>query len=256
MLGTIAVLAVQRGFRGDGTILDGKHGYWQMYGSPFFKEDVLLGDLGTVWHLERINFKAYPCCYINHAAIAGIEHLVRENNVKSEDIEEIVVYGDPLHNTPNRWPPQIRTQEDAQFAEAYLYALAASHESTPGPEWQLPSSLSNPRVRDLMPKVKVRLHPKAEEMLTEKAKAGGVTDLFSSIVEISANGKKITTEVSVPKGSPANPMSAAELEDKFRLNASYCLVKRENVDPIIEIISNLEEVDNITKLTRLLNIEE
>ena len=254
MLGTMAALATQEGFRGDTTILDGKHGYWQMYGSPFFREDILLGDLGKVWHLEKTNFKAYPCCQINHSAILGIERLVRENNIKPEDIDEIVVYADPIQNTPNRWPPSVRTQEDAQFANAYLYALAACYEGKPGPQWNLPSSMKNPRVSNLMPKVKVKLHPKAAEILSEKAREGGVTVINSSIVEILVDGRKFTMEVPEPKGAPANPMSASELEDKFKHNASFSMLPSNRAEEIIQVISELEKLDDVTKLTRLLVI--
>ena len=256
MLGTVAVLATEKGFKGDGTILDGKYGYWQMYGSPFFREDVVLGDLGKVWHLERVNFKAYPACYINHTAIMGIERLVRENDIKPEAIDEIVVYADPIQNTPNRWPAEIKTQEDAQFADAYLYALAACYEGPPGPQWNLPISLNNPKVRNLMPKVKVKSDPKLEEILTEKAKSGGVTVSWNSIVEISVKGKKFTMDVPVPKGAPGNPMSVSELEEKFRHNASYSLVKQKKVELIIDTIWNLDKLDNVVKLTELFSINE
>jgi len=254
MLGTVAVLATEKGFKGDGTILDGEYGYWQMYGSPFFKEDLVLNDFGEVWYLDKINFKAYPACYINHTAIMGIERLVRENDIKPEDIDEIVVYADPIQNTPNRWPAEIKTQEDAQFADAYLYALGACYEGPPGPQWNLPISLNNPKVRNLMPKVKVKSDPKLEEILTEKAKSGGVTVFWNSIVEISAYGEKFTKEVAAPKGSPANPMSISELEEKFRHNASYSVLSGNVVGDAIKMIGELEKLGDITKLTGLLAV--
>jgi len=256
MLGTVAALAAQRGFRGDNTILDGKFGYWQMYGSPFFRQDILLGNLGKVWRLEEASFKFYPCCYCNHAAILGIERLVRENNIKPEDIDEIVVYGDPLLETSIRWPKEIRTNEDAQFSNAYLFAQAACYDGHPGPQWHLSSSWESPKVKNLMPKVKTKLHPRAEEIMAEKFKAGGVTVFFNSIVEISANGRKFTAEVPAPKGSPSNPMTIAEIENKFRHNALYSLIKQDKVDQIIEVVWNLDKLDNVAKLTALLAIDE
>ncbi len=254
MLGTITTIATQKGFRGDVTILDGKYGYWQMYGSPFFKEDLVLDGFGEVWYLEKINFKAYPACYINHTAIQGIECLVRENSIKPETIDEILVYADPIQNTPNRWPPGIKTQEDAQFANAYLYAQAACHEDRPGPQWQLQSSMEDPKVNSLMPKVKVKPYPEADKILTEKAKLGGLTVLWNSIVEISACGKKFTKEVAVPKGSPDSPMSISELEAKFRHNASYSMLPGNVVKDAIQMIGELEKLGDITKLTKLLAV--
>jgi len=256
MLGTIATLATQKGLRGDLTILDGQHGYWQMYGSPFFKEDVLLGNLGKVWRLEEVSFKYYPCCGLHHTPIMGVQRLVRENSIKPEDIDEIVVYADAIMDTSTRWPPSVETNEDAQFSNAYLIALGTCYEGTPGPQWQMPSSWDNPKVRQLMPKVKVRLHPRAEELEAEKLKTGGNPVFWNSIIEISAKGEKFTTEVTTPKGMPANPMSVSELEDKFRHNASFSLVNQDKVERIIETIWSLDKLDNVTKLTRLFCIED
>jgi len=101
-----------------------------MYGSPFFKADKLLGDLGKVWITERMNFKSYPCCYLDHTSIEAIERLVGEDKIKSEEIDEIIPYGDPMMLTPNRWPDEIKTSEAAQFAHAYLFAMAACQGGT------------------------------------------------------------------------------------------------------------------------------
>lgn len=255
MLGTVAGLAAQRGFRGDVTILDSEYGYWQMYGSPFFKHDILLGGLGKVWRLEEASFKFYPCCNCNQTGILGISRLVQENNIRTEDIDEIVVYGDPLMQTSIRYPSGIKTNEDAQFANAYLFAKAACYDDPPGPQWHLSSSWKNPKVTNLMPKIKTKVHPKADEIMSGKFKAGGLTVFTNSVVEIAAKGRKFTIEVPSPKGSLDNPMSISELEDKFRHNALYSLVKRDRVEKIIEAILNLDKLDNVTKLTRLLDID-
>jgi 2-methylcitrate dehydratase PrpD len=254
MLGTVAALAAQRGLTGDPSILDGPYGYWQMYGSPFFKDDVFVGDLGRIWYSQRSNFKFYPCCYFDVTSISALRRLVRENKIEPEDIDEIVVYGDRMMLTPNRWPTDIRTNEDAQFSHAYLFALAACTKDKAGPHWQLPASLTDNRIKSLMPKVKVKVHPDEGQLMAEKVKAGLSPVFLNVIVEVLAHGRKYITEEATPKGSVSNPMTAAELIDKFRRNASYSLLKQSKVDPIIETIWNLDKLENVTELTRLLVI--
>ncbi|MFC1534002.1 MmgE/PrpD family protein [Thermodesulfobacteriota bacterium] len=254
MLGTVAAMAAQRGFTGDPTILDGKYGFWQMYGSPFFKEDVLTNGLRKIWHIERINFKFYPCCYIDHTSIEAIEQLVQENDISPEEIDEIIVYGDPLMLTPNRWPEEIRTQEDCQFAHAYLFALAATQKGKPGPNWQLPDFFNDPQVKNLMPKVKVKPHPQGAELTADTLKKGSYSSFRNIVAEISARGKKFTMEVAVAKGEPLKVLTTAELEGKFRHNASYSWLKKEKGEQAIEAVWNLDQLASITELTDALGI--
>jgi hypothetical protein len=47
-------------------------------------------------------------------------------------------------------------------------------------------------------------------------------------------------------------MTETELLEKFRTNASYSILPSSRVENIIEMTQSLEEVDDITKLTRLL----
>lgn len=252
MLGTVVALGTEKGLRGDVTILDGPLGFWQMYGSLFFKEEMLLGGLGEKWRLEGTIFKYFPCCGIHHTPIMGIQRLVREHGLRPEQIDEIVVYADELMNTSNRWPPSVVNAEDSQFSNPYLIALAACFEGLPGPHWQLPSAWNDPRITTLMPKVKVKLHPRAAELETERLKVGGTPVFQNSLVDIMAGGKKFSAETEVPIGNPANPMSISDLEDKLKNNASYSLIRKDNVDRIIECIWDLERLDSVRKLTSLL----
>lgn len=255
MLATVAAAASKRGFRGDVTILDGEHGYWQMYGSPFFKEDILLGGLGDVWRLEDVSFKYYPCCNCNQTGIMGISRLVHEHGIRPEDIDEILVYGDPLLQTSIRYPSGIKTNEDAQFCNAYLFAKAACYEGAPGPQWHISNSWNDPKIQNLMPKVKVKIHPKADEILTKKFKDGGLTVFTNSIVKITAKGRTFSVEVPQPKGSRKEPMSMAELEEKFMNNATFSLLKKGRAEEVIDAIWNLEKLEDVNGLTRLLRIE-
>ncbi len=252
MLGLVAAVAAKKGFKGDPSILDGEYGYWRMYGSPFFKEDILVGDLGKKWYLEEIRLKYYPACYFDATPITAIERLVRENEIKPEEIDEIAVYGDPILQTPQRFPLDVKTNEDAQFCHTYLLAMAACHAGRPGPQWQLPSSLNDSTVRSLMTKVKVKAHPKTEQFKRQKAKEGGFLSFIDVIGEISARGKKFVVEMAAPRWSPSNPMKRPELADKFRQNAQYSLLSQSRVEQAIEAIWKLDSFGSVTELTKLL----
>ncbi|GAH82410.1 unnamed protein product, partial [marine sediment metagenome] len=216
--------------------------------------DNLLGGLGKIWHVGEVEFKLVPTCYIFHTAIAGISKIIEEQRINPDDINKISVKGDPLMQTPNRMGREIKSFADAQFSNAYNFALAAYYGSRPSPAWQMPSTFSDPRIKRLMSKVMVESHPQFDEFATNRIKAGKIPVMWSSLVEVVANGKTFTMEVSAPRGSRDNPATETELIDKFRTNASYSIVKTGKGDELTETIGHLEEIDDVCKLFTLLTL--
>ena len=253
-LATVAALLAQKGFTGDTTILDGEWGFWQFYGSPFFKRDVLTGGLGTVWHPDKVWFKPYPCCGLNFTGIDGILKIMRENEIKPGDIEHILVQANNILLTPVRLGTEVTTQIDTQYTNTYLFAVAAYYGSRPGPLWQSPNVMRDPKVIDLMQKVDVQLHPKDEE-LGPKALREGKGLYFDTVVEVTAKGRKFTTEVAVPPGTAAFPMTDEELREKFRDNASYSPLEVDRVEEVIHTCAKLEELDDMAKLLKMLAVD-
>lgn len=249
-LATWAALMAEKGFTGDTTIMDGERGFWKIYGSPFFKEEILTGNLGKEWHFDQIWFKYYPCCGCNHTGIEAISQLMEKNKIDPEEIEQIVAKGEPHLLLPARDATEVNSFQDTQFANAYLFALAAYYGNRPSPAWQLPTTYKDPRITGLMKKVKVELHPRVEEFIAGRVKPGA-TAARHTLVEITARGEKFTSEVSEAKGSPSNPMSDEELAEKFRANACYSLIKTDKVNQAIEAIFNLEKVKDISELAKL-----
>jgi 2-methylcitrate dehydratase PrpD len=105
-------------------------------------------------------------------------------------------------------------------------------------------------------KVKIDLHPKTDEIIAGKVKAGQKPGFRKTIVEIKAKGKRFVTEVEGPRGDPDNPMSESELLEKFRNNASYSALEKEKVERIIESILNLDKLDHVRELGKLWSTEQ
>lgn len=253
-LATVSVLLAEKGFTGDRTILDGEYGYWQMVGSPYFKVDNLLVGLGKTWHINEVSFKMYPTCAAYHTAIEGISNLINENQIRPGDIESIVVKGDPIMMTPNRSHLQIQSFADMQFAIIPNLAVAVFYGDKPSPSWQMPEVYNDPRVKEIVPRIKLELHPKIDELIAEQAIKGRLPIYMGNIVEITAKGKKFITEVVSPKGAADRPASQAELVEKFKVNASYSILKSSKVEGLIGILLRLDEVDDITELCQMMTI--
>jgi len=55
------------------------------------------------------------------------------------------------------------------------------------------------------------------------------------------------------KGTPHNPMSQSELEEKARNLTRHMLTERK-LERLVETVQNVEKLDDISKLTRSLRI--
>ena len=250
-LATVAALVTEKGFTGDKTVLDGKWGYWQMAGSPFFNVEGLLGGLGEDWHSARGEFKPYPCCRCNHAGIDGITRLMREHGIKPEEIEEIVVKGDAWLQQPCRTATEMTGPLDVQFANIFIFGLTPYAGTKPGPDWGDARVYDTPQVREMAKKVKIDMHPRTDELIAENVRAGRKPGFRKTVVELKAKGRNFVTEIQDPWGGPDNPLVESDLLDKFRGNAAVSSLAQKNVDAIIDATLSLEKLKNVRKLARL-----
>jgi hypothetical protein len=67
-------------------------------------------------------------------------------------------------------------------------------------------------------------------------------------------GEIIRSKVSVIKGNPLNPMNIEECMEKFRKCVSYSprKISKRKTSTILDILFNLEKIDNIRQLTKVL----
>jgi 2-methylcitrate dehydratase PrpD len=149
---------------------------------------------------------------------------------------------------------EVKNFIDAQFRNTWLAALAAYHGRIPGPGWQADATLGDTSIRNLMKKVRVVVHPKEHEIITSRSNAGQLLIYYDVIVEITAKGKRFIAEISEAKGPPGNPMTDGELREKFRNNASYSTLATDRIEKVIETVYELDKIDNITRLMKLLTV--
>lgn len=64
------------------------------------------------------------------------------------------------------------------------------------------------------------------------------------------NGKEYSYKVTEPKGDPKNPMTDEELLAKFR-DCTKPTLKASDIEKVIKLILDLEELEDITKLTEI-----
>jgi 2-methylcitrate dehydratase len=131
--GVVAALLAERGYTGPEHVIDGKEGMVQVLG-PDWKLSVLTEGLGDSWRIEQCSMKAYPTEALTHTPISAVLDLVRENDLRPEEILRVRVRSlaraADILSDPSKYDP--RTKETADHSLPYVLAAAiADRQVTP-----------------------------------------------------------------------------------------------------------------------------
>ncbi|WP_439499130.1 MmgE/PrpD family protein [Bosea sp. (in: a-proteobacteria)] len=203
--GLLAALLAQNGVEGPELPVEGPRGFLQvMGGEPDF--DGLTEGLGQRWELLRNTYKPYPCGVVLNPVIDAVLALREQNFVPPERIAGIRVLGHPLlGERADR--PAVTTGREAQVSAQHAVAVAWLDGRAGVTEF------SDARVR-------------AADVLALRSKvsvgqaAGHTVD--GARVEITlSNGGVLDHVVDAARGSTDNPLSDAEISEKFRTLAAH-----------------------------------
>ena len=101
-----------------------------------------------------------------------------------------------------------------------------------------------PDVQAMIRKVEFGVHPEAE--------AAGF-DKMTTLIEIELDdGTLVHGRADFGKGSPANPMSDAELSEKFRQCAAWGGLDADRTKAVLDLVWRVEDLNDVNELTGLL----
>jgi len=242
--GVIAALIAREGYSGPVEVFEGKEGVFEVINSVEWRPDWVLKDLGKDFMITQCAYKAFPTEALTHQPISAAMQVCQEANLTAEDISEILVEttvrGADILSDPSKFKP--KTKETADHSLPYVVAAAVADGNV------LPSSFSDeklkdPRIWDLLGKIKVVANPEIDAMFPGVKRAR---------VTITNNeGQSFTAQVDNAKGSPLNPMSDEEIISKFRANAGAVLSK-EQQDKVIDFTWRFDELEEISGYMGLL----
>ena len=240
-VGVQSTFLAQNGFEGPMDLFEGEEGFWRMAGSDQCKFEVLTERLHDDFKIEQIAFKPYPSVRWNHSAIDGMLEIVRRNDLRIEDIENVVINSFYLavHHPFDVVHPKDSAQ--AAFSTPYCVAVAVAG-VPPGPEWYDEKLYKDPRIMRLAERVK---------LVEDKEADRNYPELQLAKVKVRARGKSYEARVECPKGELKNPLSQEQLENKFR-QVSKPYMSEKKVENIVRLVNDLETLENINELTRFL----
>ena len=230
LTGCAAALLARDGFAGPQDVLDKARRY---------ATDRLTMDLGREYAILGTYFKPYASCRWSHPAIDAALSLVHENGLRLEEIAEIQVAGfGPITMLVDYTPVSTVA---AQYSIPFSLALALRHGRI-GPAELSEDHLHQPELLELARRVRISVDPALDQLFPEKT---------AMRVTLRTSRGDLARTVEHPKGDPANPLSGAELAEKFQwLSVELAGEKRSR--QIQAAVEHLEELPDIRELTRLL----
>ncbi|MCZ6741484.1 MAG: MmgE/PrpD family protein [Alphaproteobacteria bacterium] len=238
--GLLAAQLAQRGFTSISAeskgILEGARGFAAVMAEGYDLADLTRG-LGEAWELPEIAIKAHACGQANQPLLGSMAQLRTKPGVTPDNIESI-------HGTVQRMAPGLATRRHPQkgLEGKFSYHHAMACVLVDGHAY--PRQFTDAKVNDpLIISLRDRITVTEDPSLRRRAAAVSVTLKDGTT-------HSVTTEFAL--GTPGNPMSDGQLEDKFRALAGDVLPQKK-VDLLVERLWSIESVRSMGELTTLLS---
>jgi 2-methylcitrate dehydratase len=152
--------------------------------------------------------KSFPIEALSHAPLTAMMKAVKENNIRASDVREIkvevIARAADILGDPHKYRPDSKETADHSLPYSLAVGLVDGMVT--------PLQFRDQRVRDkslipIMDMVKVVANDEFEALFPKFQP--------SQVTITTADGKKYTKRVDVPKGDPRDPMTEEEIGVKF-----------------------------------------
>jgi 2-methylcitrate dehydratase PrpD len=209
--GVWAARLAAHGLHGHAQALEGSHGFGALYGgvqAPDWSGIVPRAGEPLAIDAAGMAFKLWPACGATHRAIASTLALRGLHGFAADDVERVSVR--VSHGTlVNLRYPDPADHKQAQFSMNYALALALERGALTLADFS-PAALQDARIRALMPRITMQRDPDA----TEGSEDAANHRPHQVRIEL-RDGRVLEHETRHLKGSPQDPLNAAERQQKF-----------------------------------------
>src|ERR1700681_1303928 len=244
--GVLAALMAEKGYTGPEHVVDGKEGLTHCFG-PSWKLNVLTDGLGESWRIMQCGMKAFPTEALTHTPISAVLDIVKANDLKPEQVEKVQIRSlaraADILSDPSKYDPQ--SKETADHSLPYVIAAALAERQVTPVQFTM-EKIMDPTIRAQLQKVEVVADPEIEKVFPA---------LQRVIVNLTTTGgRTFTKQLDYPKGDPRNPLSDAEVEEKFAALAEGVLSEGAQ-KKVMNAIWNLEKVGSVSRLMALMKAD-
>jgi 2-methylcitrate dehydratase len=238
--GIFAAMLAKEGMSGPSPIFEGEKAFWRLVSGPF-DLGPLAGRNGAFKILDTY-IKYYPAEYHAQSAIDAAVELasrVSVHQIESIRIRTFDAAVEIIASGPEKWRPKTRETADHSLPYCVAVALIDGHV---GLVQFSERRIADPRLQRLMEKIQVL----ADDRFNNQYPAA-----IPNLIEITLkDGTVHSRQVDYPRGHPKNPMTDAEVEDKFAKQCEGLLTHRK-IQQILDRLWELEKIKDATEVLAL-----
>jgi 2-methylcitrate dehydratase PrpD len=243
--GIWAALLAQAGVTGPPTVLEGRFGLFASHLPKSVPKQLerVTERLGVHWESRNASFKPYPAAHVLHPYVDAILRARRDFDIAPSDVVQIdcpvAEFNVSIVCEPIEEKLAPATDSHARISLQYTIAEAL-YIGTLGKSAYAEQNLRNAEILALARRVRYYVDPDFP-----------APGRFKGAVRITlSDGRVITDTQEHNRGSAENPMTQAELRDKFDRNADGILSRAER-DRLAGAIERIEYMDDVSLLVDL-----
>jgi 2-methylcitrate dehydratase PrpD len=247
--GLTAALMAERGITGADDVLDGEYGLCKLYGgNESYDSDTFMSGLGQQFEGINTDIKIYPCGGMMDPFIDAALELVSHHQINIKDVQAVTVWhgeGASGFVKPLDVRRKPRNAVDTQFSIPWTVAVAIAKGRVS------PESFTSTAIKDEdILAISQKITPKLDLNLNR------VVGLEPGRVELHLrNGKTVTSQKDNHMSGTKGVLPFESVVEKFMDCAAFSSVSipENRLQEVVDMVWNLDELDDATKIIRLLS---
>ena len=230
--GLFSALLAEKGFSGPAEPIAGAQGFLAAMGEPP-NWAALTEGLGKTWEVNDNSLKPYPAGFVIHPLLDCA--LDWRSQHPGAAVERVAVRGNPLllQRTDR---PKVATGRESQVSLQHAVA-AALVLGKAGLDQFTDACVDDPAVKEMRRKVEVASDPAISTIAVEM-------DFWTT------DGKKHSVSTQAARGSSANPLKDAEIEQKL-LDEARSWQPTHDIKPLIDAVWALDKSGDVSNLAAM-----
>ncbi|WP_319496024.1 MmgE/PrpD family protein [uncultured Cohaesibacter sp.] len=235
------------GFRGPHDIMTGQYGYFRLFEEDSEDLASFLPTLGREWQIDAMSHKPWPTGRLTHGAVDGLGQILAREGLTPADVAKVEVKV-PALNYRLVGRPVIADPEPnyAKLCLRFVAGIFLAKGAVDVPDF-LGEALLDPSVHDFASRIDVVLDEANPDMNALNPQTITVT---------TTTGTVHTVHLPYVFGSPENPLTPEQNEEKFRRCATYGRAPLVDPQKLIDAVAGLENLSDVSTLARMTTGQE
>lgn len=196
--------------------------------------DLALGELGARWELETLALRPWPAATNIQGVVTAVFDLIEQHNIAPESIRQVQLTVSKITFDMHGGFGTYKGKFEALLSAHYAVAAALHDRALTLAQYE-PSRYDDPQLKRFA----------AERVVIDLNAQFGSQEAIAKIVL--NDGRVLSTHCRQPRGAPENPLSNAQLDDKFRTYAGQRL-PQSRISAVIDMVRHLEELPDARTL--------